>query len=201
MDYSGMSWPWNTSFISCTNDMTLQHPPTLIATPVPQGPRCLVSWDLESQVISASITRKAAQAHNLAGLLDSSLCQSESERRLVVGDLELLQDKQGLFESLEIRVGPSASWRKLTLPPILNAQGPVDVAFETVFDDNGSAVLDIHLVTVFDSDTSEFSFCLEGSASAHYLKQSDNIHFGMDAQGRLAEVRLGTSDAVGCMAY
>jgi hypothetical protein len=76
--------------------MTLQHPPALIATSLPLAPRCLVSWDQESQVISASILREPPQAHGLAQRLDEALSQTELERRVVVGDLDLLLDRQGV---------------------------------------------------------------------------------------------------------
>jgi hypothetical protein len=73
---------------------------------------------------------------------------------------------------------------------VWNAQGPFEIAFDTSFDENGIAVLDAHLMTVFDPETLEFSFGLKGSVTARYLRLADPVLFGLDAQGRLAEVRL-----------
>lgn len=169
----------------CTNGaMTRQHLPMLIATPMGQTPRCLVSWDQDSHVVSARVLREPAEPADLAGHINSALIQAEPERRLMAGDLDLLLDRQGLLTSLEIRVGPRASWHALALPSIVNAQGPVDIAFDTVFDDNGIAVVEASVMVWFDTATSEFAFRIEGSTSTNYLRQSDNIYVGTDAHGR-----------------
>lgn len=170
--------------------MTLQHPPKLIVTPIDVALRGHVSWDKESLVVSASVVREATAPANLAGHIDSTLIQAEAEHRLMVGDLDLLLDRQGRFTSLEIRVGRSASWHAVRLPPMVNVQGPVDIAFDTVFDDNGIAVLETNVTVSFDSVTSEFGFRIQGTASTNYFKLSDDIHFGTDGHGRLTEIRI-----------
>lgn len=173
--------------------MTRQHLPILTATPIGQTPRCLVSWDQDSHVVSARVLREPVEPANLAGQINSALIQAEPERRLMVGDLDLLLDRQGLLTSLEIRVGPRASWHALALPCIVNAQEPVDIVFDTVFDDNGVAVVEANVTVAFDSVASEFALRIGGSASTRYLKLSDNIHFGTNTSGRLSEVRIVTA--------
>ncbi|RRS03717.1 hypothetical protein EIP75_14100 [Aquabacterium soli] len=165
----------------------------LIATPMGQTPRCLVSWDQDSHVVSARVLREPVEPANLAGHINSALIQAQPERRLMVGDLDLLLDRQGLLTSLEIRVGPRASWHALALPSIVNAQGPVDIAFDTLFDNNGIAVLETNVMVAFVSVASEFSFRIDGPASTRYLRLADNIYFGTNASGRLSEVRIVTA--------
>lgn len=170
--------------------MTRQHLPMLIATPMGQTPRCLVSWDQDSHVVSARVLREPAEPANLAGHINSALIKAEPERRLMVGGLDLLLDRQGLLTSLEIRVGPRASWHALALPSIFNAQGPMDIAFDTLFDNNGIAVLEANVTVAFDSVASEFSFRIDGPALTHHLRLADGMHFGTDEGGRLAEIRI-----------
>jgi hypothetical protein len=172
--------------------MTRQHLPMLIATPMGRAPRCLVSWDQDSHVVSARVLREPAEPANLAGHINSALIQAEPERRLMVGDLDLLLDRQGLLTSLEIRVGPRASWHALALPSIVNAQGPVDIAFDTVFDDNGVAVVETNVMVAFDSVASEFALRIEGMASTNYFQLSNEVQFGTDIHGRLTEIRIGS---------
>jgi hypothetical protein len=177
---------------SCPNGaMSTLHAPTLIATPIPALYACHVIWDEESQTISATVERQTTAPPNLARHIERTLFEIDADRRLVLGDLDILLDGEGHLNALEMRIGPQASWQQRPTPTPLSIDGPSDVAFDVDFDTNGIAVVETSVGTFFDAATGTLCFQIKGASTVRHLQLADKLCFGVDGDGRLTEILLG----------
>jgi hypothetical protein len=173
--------------------MTSQLRPALIASPIPALYACHVIWDEESQTISATVKRQTTAPPNLARHIERTLFEIDADRRLVLGDLDILLDGNGHFNALEMRIGPQASWQRRPTPTPLSIDGPSDVAFDVDFDTNGIAVVEISVVNFFDAATGTLCFQIKGASAVRHLQLADKLSFGVDGDGRLTEILLGVN--------
>lgn len=171
--------------------MTSPLRPALIATPIPALHACHVIWDEESQTISATVERQATAPPNLARHIERTLFEIDADRRLVLGDLDILLDAEGRFNALEMRIGPRASWQQRPIPASLSIDGPADVAFDGDFDTNGIAVVQATVVPFFDAATGTLCLQIKEARAVRHLQLADTLRFGVDGDGRLTEILLG----------
>lgn len=171
--------------------MTSQLRPALIATPIPALYACRVIWDEESKTISAKVDRQATAPHNLARHIERTLFEIDADRRLMLGDLDILLDGESRFNALEIRIGPRASWQQRPIPAPLSIDNPADIAFDVDFDTNGIAVVETSVGTFFDAATGTLCFQIKGASAERHLQLADKLCFGVDGDGRLTEILLG----------
>jgi hypothetical protein len=149
-----------------------------------------VVWDEASQTISATVERQPTAPPSLAQHIERTLFEMDAERRLVLGDLDILLDRENRFNALHIRIGPRASWPQQPIASPLSNDGPADVAFDVDFDTNGIAVVEATVATCFDAATGTLCFRIKDTRAVRHLRLADKLSFGVDGDERLAEICL-----------
>ena len=134
---------------------------------------------------------KATAPPNLARHIERTLFEIDADRRLVLGDLDILLDGESHFNALEMRIGPRASWQQRPISAPLSIDGPADVAFDVDFDTNGIAVVEATVVTFCDAATGTLCFHIKDGTAVRHLQLADTLRFGVDGDGRLTEIWLG----------
>lgn len=177
--------------------MTSQPRPALIATRIPAPYPCQVVWDEASQTISATVERQPTASASLAQHIERTLFEMDTERRLVLGDLDILLEGENRFNALDMRIGPRASWRQRPAPAYLSMDGPADIAFDAEFDANGIAVVEATVGAFFDAATGTLCLQIKDASSAvRHLRLADKLSFGVDDDGRLTEILLGVDGLI-----
>jgi hypothetical protein len=111
--------------------------------------------------------------------------------RVILGGLDILLGDRGRWQSLEIRTNP-ADWLDASLPDLSPAAPQVWAEFRLAFDENNIAtVRDALVVPVWDERARRVALRLERARpSVAWSALADTVALGLDAQGRLSEVRL-----------
>ena len=146
-----------------------------------------MAWDPESFVLSAVISSDVTrfEPSTLADQINRNLGIGPEERRLVIGDLDILLDSKGRMRTFEIRSNP-ARWTQRHLPA-LPASEPVSAEISASYDENWIARLSLPVQITVDGDTLSLSF---GSEAEHWGAIASNAAVGVDQDGQLCEFRF-----------
>jgi hypothetical protein len=163
--------------------------------PMPGYSQCkkIINWDQDSLTLSVLFTYSANETSQSDMSLSDRLSQEfgigQGDYRLVIGDMDLLLDRNKRIESLEIRTNP-VTWESCELLPVSGKQEAMNIDFIVDYDENRIASYDLPIRIIRDHSMGVLSFCFGGYTSSQWSCIADGFIVGMTADHYLSEFRL-----------
>jgi hypothetical protein len=164
--------------------------PEVVFEPRHEPQKALVRWEPDSLVLSiVFVTVAGLNRSNLREDIDRQLGIRAPERRIVLGDLDVLLDPSGHIKAMEIRTNPRY-WQRASLPPLSGAASPVHAQLRAAYDANGVASFPDEVEIALDPKTHTVRCRFKARDVSQWGALTDNIIVGVDADGRWSELRV-----------
>ena len=155
-----------------------------------------VDWDETSSVLSMTLHYfdSVPKPSSLADAINQRLRIDDDSCRLVVGDLEILPDRNQRPATLTIRTNPQR-WLRRSLIPMPESLDPVFARILADYDDNNIASYDVPTSIGHDAAKRQVSISFGDYRTSKWASLAEGLAIGLTHDDLLSELRLNEFDA------
>ena len=171
--------------------------PRLMLSPRREVCRATSSWDGDSSTLRITFAypeRPPPETTDVQRRIEHDVGIEAPTYRVVLGDLDLLLEDSRRWAALDVRTNP-ASWLRAPLPAPSDDPDEIWAEFGVEFDANRIASLDLAADVLWDRAGRRLAFRFDpGEGGVRWCAVADRVLLGLDADGRLCELRLQAVD-------